>query len=172
MELSCSSCLIRSFRAGDAPALALQANDYAIWINVRDRFPHPYGQEHAEAFIGSVLAAEPEVNFAIESGGGLAGVIGIQLQDDIYRLSGEVGYWLGESYRGRGIATDALRAFVPWAFSRFGLHKIYAGVFEYNRASMRVLEKAGFEAEAVLRDAAVKEGRILSEHRYCILAAG
>ncbi|MDX2283401.1 MAG: GNAT family protein [Bacteroidia bacterium] len=171
MELSCSSCLIRSFRADDAPALALQANDYTIWINVRDRFPHPYELHHAEDFIGAVRSADPEVHFAIEAGGEFAGAIGIQLQEDVYRLSGEVGYWIGAAYRGQGIVPEALRAFVPWAFSRFGLHKIYAGVFEHNSASVRVLEKAGFRHEAVLRDAAFKAGQILSEHRYYRLAA-
>ena len=88
------------------------------------------------------------------------------LCDDVERISAELGFWLGETVWGRGVMTDAVSAFVPWAFERFNLQRIYAHVFERNPASARVLEKAGFSREARLRRAVIKEGQILDEWLY------
>ncbi len=53
----------------------------------------------------------------------------------------EVGYWIGRTFWGKGVATRALSAFLHEVRDR----PIYAGVAEHNRASIRVLEKCGFE---------------------------
>jgi RimJ/RimL family protein N-acetyltransferase len=58
---------------------------------------------------------------------------------------------------------------VALAFADFPLHKIYAPVFDFNMASQRVLQKAGFEREAVLKQAAVKNGKIIDLHYYSLL---
>jgi len=154
---------IRDWRVDDAPSIAPLANNRAIWLNLRDRFPHPYTLADAEAFIAMAMAEHPARNFAICLGDAAIGSIGIIPGTDIYRRSAEIGYWLGEPYWGRGYATEAISGFSDWAFEAFDLVRLFAMVFTYNGASGRALEKAGFVREATSRCAAVKNGRIHDE---------
>jgi ribosomal-protein-alanine N-acetyltransferase len=94
------------------------------------------------------------------------------LKEDVDRISAELGFWLGEPFWGRGIMTEAVRAFVPWAFERFSLSRIYAQVFAFNTGSARVLEKAGFILEATLRRSAIKDGMITDQFQFVRLRAG
>jgi RimJ/RimL family protein N-acetyltransferase len=172
MELPLSSCTVRSWRSSDAPDLAHAANDRSIWVNVRDRFPHPYALADAERFITLSAGTEPESSFAIDVGGRVVGAIGLILGEDIYRVSAEVGYWMAADWRGRGIAAEALRGLSAWAFPRFALVRLHAAVFTWNHASARVLEKAGFALESTARCAALKDGRIVDEWIYVRLRDG
>ena len=144
MEIVLTRCVIRSFRAADATSIARHANNRNVWLNLRDRFPNPYTLADAEKWIAIADGAVPETNFAIDVGGDAVGGIGLNLKHDIWRRSAEIGYWLGEEHWGRGIATEAARAMVGYAFANFSIRRLYAGAFEWNPASMRVLEKAGF----------------------------
>ena len=78
----------------------------------------------------------------------------------------KIGYWLAEPFWGRGIATDAVRAVVDYAFAGFDLMRIEAYVFEWNPASCRVLEKAGFTLEGRLRKTVTKDGKTIDELLY------
>jgi ribosomal-protein-alanine N-acetyltransferase len=70
----------------------------------------------------------------------------------------KMGYVIGEkALWSRGYATEAVRAVVAHAFGALGLHRIQAGAYPTNPASIRVLEKAGFRREGVLR-ASVRRG--------------
>jgi ribosomal-protein-alanine N-acetyltransferase len=169
MEIVLSRCVVRSFRPDDAPSLARHANNRAIWINLRDQFPHPYTLADAEHWIREAAGAEPQTHFAIAVDGAAAGAIGLHLKKDVRRRSAEIGYWLGEDFRGRGIATEALRAVTGHAFACFDLVRLYAGVFEGNHASMRVLEKAGYTREARLRKAITKDGRTMDLVLYAVV---
>jgi ribosomal-protein-alanine N-acetyltransferase len=169
MEIALSRCVVRSFRPGDAPSLARHANNRKIWINLRDQFPHPYALADAEQWIGEVAGADPESHFAIAVDGAAVGAVGLHLKRDIRRRSAEIGYWLGEELWGRGIATEAVRAVTEHAFARFDLARVYAGAFEWNEASMRVLEKAGYAREARLRKAVIKDGRTIDLVLYAIV---
>jgi RimJ/RimL family protein N-acetyltransferase len=124
---------------------------------------------HARAWLEQMGTQSPESIFAIASVEGLIGVIGLHVQPDVYRKSAELGYWLGEPYWGKGIATMAVKAMVEYGFIQLGLVRIYANVFEGNPASNRVLEKAGFRLEARLQKAVYKEGRILDQFLYAIV---
>jgi RimJ/RimL family protein N-acetyltransferase len=160
------TCIVRDWRVEDAASLSRHANNRRIWLMVRDRFPFPYTMEDAEHWVRHCMRALPATDFAIEVDGEASGGIGVVLRDDVERISAELGFWLGESVWGRGVMTDAVSAFVPWAFERFNLQRIYAHVFERNPASARVLEKAGFTREARLRRAVIKEGEVLDEWLY------
>jgi len=166
MELDLPGCRIRSWWAGDAPALSTHADNRKIWLNVRDRFPHPYTLADAEAWLARVAAATPETQFAIELDGEAGGGIGLFLQQDVERYSAEIGYWLGEAYWGRGLMTAVVRRFTEYAFDTFDLCRIYANVFEWNPASCRVLEKAGYVLEGRHHRAAVKDGCVLDNLVY------
>ena len=88
MELQLPGCRIRSWRAGDEPALARHADSRKIWLNVRDRFPHPYTLADAECVGGATCAAaEPETQFAVEVDGEAAGGVGLFLQEDVARYT-------------------------------------------------------------------------------------
>ena len=166
MELALPGCRIRSWRPGDERSLARHANSRRLWLNVRDRFPHPYTLADAAQWVAHTAAADPETQFAIEVDGEAAGGIGLFLQEDVARFSAELGYWLGEAHWGRGIMTGAVHAFTEYAFNAFELCRIYAFVFEWNPASRRVLEKAGYSLEGRMRRSAVKDGRVLDQFLY------
>jgi len=159
-------CELRPFVPEDAPSLAQMANDITVWRNLRDMFPHPYTLEHARGFIQHTLGETPGSHLAIVVDGHAVGSIGLKLGTDVERISAELGYWLGAPYRGRGIMTEAIRAFTDDAFETFSLSRIFALPFGQNVASCRALEKAGFGLEGILRRSCVKDGRILDQRQY------
>lgn len=169
MELRLEKCTVRSWRWGDEPSLVRHANNRKVWMNLRDRFPHPYTLQDAEQWLRLVHAAVPEANFAIAVDGLAAGGIGFALQEDVHRRSAEIGYWLGEEFWGRGIMTEAVRAVTAHAFATYDLCRIYAGVFEWNPASMRLLEKAGYSCEGRLRKSVTKDGKTLDQFLYAVI---
>ncbi len=166
MQLDCGHCTVRSWRNGDEDSLVLHANNRKIWLNLRDRFPHPYTRADAQWWIQTVQERKPETNFAIDVGGKAVGGISVMLHDDVERCSAEVGYWLGEAFWGQGIMTAVLRVVTDYAFKEFSLTRIYAVPFAQNASSCKVLEKAGFVLEGVLRQSAVKDGVILDQLTY------
>jgi RimJ/RimL family protein N-acetyltransferase len=149
--------------------LVRHADDRAIWINLRDLFPHPYTEADARQWIKAAGAERPTRNFAIEVDGGAGGGIGVHPMADVHRRTAEVGYWLGRAFWNRGIATEALGALVDYAFSTFDLVRLEAVVYEWNPASTRVLEKAGFELDARLRRAVTKDGRTIDALLYSMV---
>lgn len=166
MQLTLNTCRIRSWQSSDLDSLVRYANNRNVWINLRDRFPHPYTAREARAFIKHIRSQSPETAFAIVVNAEAAGGIGFQLQGDVERVSAEIGYWLGEPFWGRGIATEALIAVTRHAVMTHGLTRIYAVPFAWNAASCRVLEKAGYVLEARLRRSAIKDGRIVDQLQY------
>ncbi len=171
MELSFGKGLIRSFRSTDAAQLAALADNHLIWLQLRDAFPRPYRLEDAQAFIEIAVSEETETKFALDLDGSPIGTIGIQLQSDVNRGTGEIGYWLGEPYWGRGIATAAATAFSEWAIRNYSLRRVFASPFADNAASRRVLEKAGFRFEGILHRSAIKDGQVKDQATYALLAA-
>jgi [ribosomal protein S5]-alanine N-acetyltransferase len=169
VELDLGPCTLRSWRSGDEDSLVRHADDRDVWINLRDRFPHPYTRDDARAWLRLVAESTPETNFAVAVAGEAVGGIGITLQDDVSRRSAEIGYWLGRAYWGRGIATAAVRALTDWAFAHFDLCRLYAGVFEWNPASARVLEKAGYVLEGRLRRSVTKDGRTIDQLLHALV---
>ena len=158
---------LRAWRRDDADALVRQADDYDVWKNLGDLFPHPYTPADAKWWLRGGSESRNELSLAIEVGGELAGGLGLKFpRDPIYRVTAEVGYWLGRAWWGGGIMPRVLAAFVPWAFARFELERIEAGVFETNPASARVLEKSGFALEFRQRRYVIKEGRVLDRLLY------
>jgi RimJ/RimL family protein N-acetyltransferase len=168
VEIDLGVCSVRSWRWDDRESIVRHANNRKVWINLRDRFPHPYTLGDADRWLRLVGQMRPETHFAIAVGGPAVGGIGITLLGDVHRRSGEMGYWLGEEFWGRGIATAAVRAVTRYAFSTYDLCRIHAAVFEWNPASMRVLEKAGYVLEGRLRQSVTKDGRTIDQFLYAI----
>jgi len=157
---------LRPLKLSDKTQLAKLANNKNIWDNLRDFIPYPYEETDAEFFINSTKEEEPKQTFGIEYKGELSGVIGLVIQKDVYKKSAEIGYWIGEPFWGNGIATKAVELITEYGFNKLGLNRIYSGVFEYNVASMKVLEKNGYEKEGIFKNAILKNDEICDEHRF------
>ena len=169
MRLDLGTCGVRSLRDTDALELARNADNRKVWLQLRDRFPHPYKIDDARRYIAAARRADSETKFAITVGGLAVGTIGVTLGKDVERCSAEVGYWIGEPYWGRGIATRVLVEFTRFAFEAYGLERLYAVVFASNAASCRVLEKAGYRLEGRMLRSAIKDGTVQDTCLYAIL---
>ena len=111
--------ILRSWKQEDAHALTGIANNKNIWNNVRDRLPSPYTINDAKDWIAFTLTQNPKTNFAVEYNAVLAGSAGCILKDDINRRSIEIGYFMGEYFWGKGIATEAVRLITAYAAKEF-----------------------------------------------------
>lgn len=159
-------CIVRPWRKGDAGALVSHANDIEVAKYLRDRFPHPYTRQDARAFLKHAVAAEDPTNLAIEVDGEAAGAVGYVPGRDVERFSAEIGYWLGRALWGRGIVTEAVELVTAHAFSDLGMLRMFALPFADNPASARVLEKAGYTREGLLRSSSVKFGAAKDQFLY------
>jgi [ribosomal protein S5]-alanine N-acetyltransferase len=166
VEIVCSGCLLRPLAAGDAESLARHANDRGVWLNLRDRFPHPYTRADAEGYIAHAAARSPATSFGIVLDGEAIGAVSLRPGQDVERVGAEIGYWLGRAFWGRGIVTDAVRAATAYAFADLGLRRVFAVPFAHNAASHRVLEKASYVREGVLRHSAIKDGVLVDQHMF------
>lgn len=160
---------LRPLQHEDVGALARHGNDRRIWDRVRDHFPRPYTRMDARAWIAYVKSYRPERHLAIEVDGEAAGCVGCDPQQDIYRISGELGYWLGADYWNRGIMSRAVQAVMPHLFEVLKLHRMFATTFAQNTASARVLQRNGFRREAVLKESIIKNGQIQDQWLFALL---
>jgi ribosomal-protein-alanine N-acetyltransferase len=173
MQLTLPKSALRSFQTADASSLTKYAGAYSIARY--HLMPHPYLLQHAEAWIAFATSQQPETNLAISLEDEVVGAIGLCLDSPeckgVFRYSAELDYWLGEPFWGRGIMTEAVVAFVDWAFARLDLVRIHARVYARNAASLRVLAKAGFEFEGRLRACYFKEDEFLDGLLYAKVRA-
>lgn len=152
---------LRPLEEQDAPTVAELGGAREI-ADTTISVPHPFGLEQARGWIqrtredwrsgrGVALAMVQAQE------GGLVGVI--VLRDlDWEHLQGEVSFWVGRPYWGRGYAEEALRLLLPLAFRQLGLNRLYAPHMVRNPASGRVLEKVGFRREGLMRQRVRKWG--------------
>ncbi len=94
------------------------------------------------------------------------GNIGLLAGEDVYRRSAELGYFIGEEYWNKGIATKAIKLITDFGLSKLDFVRIHAGIFEYNISSQRVMEKCGYIKEGIFKKAVFKQGKLWDEIRY------
>jgi [ribosomal protein S5]-alanine N-acetyltransferase len=160
------NCSVRSYTLSDAESLAKYADNRKVWLNLRDGFPHPYSVDNAVDFITRATGAKPETNFAICVDDKAVGGIGFLLHSDVERISAELGYWLGEPFWGKGVTSEAVKAVTLYAVQEHDLKRVYAVPYSGNSSSARVLEKAGYVLEGVMRKSAIKDGKIVDQLLY------
>jgi RimJ/RimL family protein N-acetyltransferase len=170
-RLDCGPATLRAWQESDEPSIVRYGNNKRVSRNLRDRFPHPYTLADAHAWVTAVSDESPLVNFAIDVDGEAIGGIGLVPQTDVFRCSAEIGYWLGEPFWNRGIATAAVVALTTYGFRQLDLERIHAGVYEWNPASMRTLEKAGYVREGVARRSVIKDGQLIDRVLFAALRA-
>ncbi|MGB0212705.1 GNAT family N-acetyltransferase [Algiphilus sp.] len=160
---------LRPYRGDDAERLVALADNARVSRYLTDLFPHPYTREDAEWWIAHGAREVHSDAWAIEHRGELVGGIGVTVQSGWRRHLAEIGYWLGEPYWGRGLAAEAVRRVTAAIFGNPDIRKIYAPVLGANRASMRVLEKNGYQREGVLREEVFKRGQYHDLHIFATL---
>lgn len=162
-----------TIRDDDEEALVEHLQDREISRNTLT-IPYPYSSEHARAFIemqqDENRAREHPVVFVIRDGEGrLVGSIGLKLDDGVGAHRAEIGYWVATPCQGKGIATAGVRRLSRYAFEEVGLRRIVAHVYDWNEASMRVLERCGYRPEGKLRQHFLKGGKPLDVVVYGLL---
>ena len=164
------NCTIRPWRMSDAMDLAAALSDPAILNNLRDGLPYPYTEKDAEDYITAMLCADKSAVFAyaICLEDRAVGSIGAFRQSNIHFRTAELGYYLAREYWGRGIVTEAVRQLCERVFAQTDILRIYAESFSDNVGSRRVLEKAGFQLEGILRRNACKNCRVLDMALYAL----
>jgi len=158
---------LRPIRQGDGPALTRLINDKTIARNLLT-VPYPYTNKDTQEWLAKVRGnrrkkAPTWINFAIEIDGDFAGDISIS---KITEFKAEIGYWLGRPYWGKGIMTSVVKEISKFAFQEIGLTRLYAYVFTYNKGSRRVLEKAGFKYEGLLKKNVRKGEKLIDEYLF------
>ncbi|VBB43450.1 Acetyltransferase [uncultured Paludibacter sp.] len=158
--------ILRELEEEDLPKIAEYANNEKVSINLRDAFPNPYSFDDTKRFYEMVEKQNPKTFFAIEYKGNYVGNISLSVGTDVYRNSAEIGYFIGEPFWNQGIVTKAVNLMVKFGFEKLGVVRIHTGVFEFNKASQRVLEKCGFEKEGIFKKSITKKGKIYNEVRF------
>jgi ribosomal-protein-alanine N-acetyltransferase len=166
MELTGNGFTLRGWHPDDSLSLQHHANNPNVAASLLDRFPNPYTLEDAVNWIKINLNQDPLINFAIAVEGSAVGGIAIDLRQDVYRKTPLIGYWLGEEHWGKGIMPQAVKLIVDYAFKNLDIICIQAFILSSNPKSMRVLEKAGFQKQGILKQSVIKAGNILDEHVY------
>ncbi|MFA6128567.1 MAG: GNAT family protein [Bacteroidales bacterium] len=165
--LTSNNITLRPWREDDLGSLVRHANNFNIWVNLRDGFPYPYTEEAGRCWLEMAKKEDINLFLAIEFDGEAIGGIGASFKDDVYRINAELGYWLSEKYWGLGIVSAAVNLLVDYVFQHYPvISRFYADLFSYNPASARVLQKCGFHLEAIHKNAVIKNGQLVDEHRY------
>lgn len=162
---------LRQWLPEDAASIAIAANNKKIADNLRNVFPHPYTLADAEWYVNDCITQQDvgQLTRAIIVDGKAVGSIGIFVQQDVHEKSAELGYWLAEDYWDKGIMTEAVQQICQLAFQQFDILRIYAEPFASNQGSRRVLEKAGFTCEGILRNSIYKGNQVFSSCIYALL---
>ena len=162
---------LREWRLKDAPGLTVAINNKNVLDNLRDGIPFPYTEKDAAEFIIAMLNAEKDSQyaFAITYDGKVIGSIGVFRKDNVHRFTAELGYYIAEPYWGKGIMSEAVQQMIAFIFENTDIIRIFAEPYAYNTASCRVLEKAGFQFEGLLRKNAIKNGQMQDMSMYAII---
>ncbi len=160
---------LRKLIENDKFNLVKYANNYNIWLNLTDSFPYPYTLHDAEKFIEFCKDQTKELNLCIDFNGELIGMIGVVFNNGIKQKTVDFGYWLAQPFWGQGIMTKCASEFIKFVFSNYDIIRIQSLVFDWNKPSIRVLEKLGFVYEGKSEKAIFKDNKITDEHRFALI---
>ena len=166
--------IIRPMHLPDAPSTALNADNPLIAKYMSNMFPSPYTLARAEEWINMNTPLPYQENFVIcerSSPQVVIGGIGLKPGADIYAHTGEVGYWIGQAYWGKGFMTEVLEGYTRWLFESWNkngqpMKRLTGKVFSGNIGSMRCFEKCGYAHEGVMKGHAEKYGEVIDVHMF------
>ncbi len=153
---------MRSPTAADAPRISelIGSWDIARWLV---RVPYPYRINHAIAWVErsnqerAAAMGWPFIMVRLEDQT-IIGSMDLSLEPD--RITGALGYWIGEPYWNQGYATEAARAVIDFAFDTLALETVTASALPDNARSIRVLEKAGLSYVDSRPEETAERGRV------------
>ena len=159
---------IRKWKTTDAKALASALSNRKVMNNLRDGLPYPYTEKDALEYIHFITNSDANDTFAyaIDVDGTAVGSIGAFRQGNIHSRTAELGYYLAEEYWGKGVMTAAVQQLCKKLFNETDILRVFAEPFAYNIGSRKVLEKAGFQFEGILKNNAFKNGQVLDMALY------
>lgn len=165
------NCEIRKWKMEDALQLATILNNKKILDNLRDGLPFPYTEKDAKNYIEAMLNSDKDKTyaFAITYDNQVIGSIGVFRKDNIHTRTGELGYYIAETYWGQGLGTSAVKQVCKVIFDTTDIIRVFAEPFARNIASCRILEKAGFTFEGVLKKNAFKNGEFEDMKLYALI---
>ena len=127
-----------------------------------DRLPYPYTEADADWWLGMVAENEGKEGAwrAIVMDGQIVGSISVEIADENNSV-GSIGYMILTPFWSQGIGTEAVRQICGIAYRELAIERIIGEVFTENQASIRVLEKNGFQLEETKVGAVVKGGKTM-----------
>lgn len=155
------SIILRPWSLNDKQRLAQICNSVDRRF-LSDRLPHPYTENDADWWLRMVAEQDGKTGIfrALLIDDKIVGSISVEQKQDVYRLDGELGYFLLDDYWNKGVMTEAVRQMCTIAFTKLGLNRISANVFQPNVASQKVLLKNGFIQEGTMKRAVIKDNVI------------
>ena len=160
--------LVRRFRLTDAEDVYAYARD-PEWRRFLFTVPKPYERRHADEFVAANVLTDwrNKPQWAIEREGRAVGTVALWI--DRRHGRAEFGYTLARWLWGRGLMTEAVSALIDEAFATLPLRKVNARALAPNIGSIRVMEKAGMQFEAVLRQHFSHRGEVFDLVHYGLL---
>ncbi|MFC7684936.1 GNAT family N-acetyltransferase [Ureibacillus sp. GCM10028918] len=163
--------LLRRLTTDDSERIEELAGDYDVAKSTLN-IPHPYPKGSAIQFIENIFSAEKSekiIMFAITEKESqlLIGLININLSAPYKR--GELAYWVGKQYWGKGYGTEATKALLEYGFNQLNLNKIFAASFTSNPGSWRIMEKVGLKYEGTLKQHVARFGQFYDLAYYGLL---
>lgn len=163
--------VLRKATIKDADQIELLASDYDV-AKTTLTIPHPYPSGSAIDFINSMLDGEKAGKIIIYTivercSKVLIGLINLTLSSAHQR--GELGYWIGKPYWGKGYGTEATKAMIDYGFAQLHLNKIFAQAFANNPGSWRIMEKVGMTYEGTLKQHFFRFGEFIDVVNYGLL---
>lgn len=171
VELRTPRLLLREFTYDDFSAVHTYASDETV---TRYTDWGPNSIDDTEEFFREALLvanAQPRDSYLFAISLSESPAIGCARLGIVSRaeLIGDLGYVLNAGYWGQGIATEATKCLIDFGFNELGLHRIFATCHPDNIGSSRVLEKAGFQLEELLKEDKFVRGARRDSLLYAIL---
>ncbi|KNZ41589.1 GNAT family N-acetyltransferase [Acetobacterium bakii] len=162
---------LRDWKLNDAESIVPYANNPKVAGNLRNTFPYPYTLDDAHLFITKSihLNKRKQLNKAIVIADSAVGSISLLMQEDVSCKSGELGFWLGEPFWGKGIMTEAIVQVCDIGFKDFDMFRIYVRPFAENKGARKALEKAGFQLEGIFKKSIFKNGKAMDSCMYALV---
>lgn len=163
--------IVRPWQIEDAPILQQLAGAWEI-ADTTLNIPYPYEDGESEKWIGGLRekfqqGKEAALAITLADNGIIVGCIGLTIDQRHQR--GEIGYWIGHQWWGKGYCAQAARMMLGFGSEQLGLHRIVGHHLTRNPASGRVMQKIGMKHEGTLRQHAKKWDKFEDIECYGIL---
>ena len=172
MRLETERLILRPWLSSDAESLYKYAKDPEVGP-IAGWPPHT-SVENSREIIKNVLSADETYAVCLKEDNKAIGSIGLMIGNagnlDLTDTEGEIGYWIGVPFWGKGYIPESAKELIRHGFEDLKLEKIWCGYIDGNIKSKRVQEKCGFTYHHTNRDIHWKlMDDIRTEHVTCLV---